>query len=61
LQAGLTQYFEFYNTQRPYQSLSNLMPAEVYYSGIGGGAKIIDRFGKEISSIEDNGATIDSL
>lgn len=61
LQAGLTQYFEFYNTQRPHQSLSNLTPAEVYYSGIGGGAKIVDRFGKEISSIEDNGAAIDSL
>jgi len=61
LQAGLTQYFEFYNTQRPHQSLSNLTPAEVYYSGIGGGAKIVNRFGKEISSIEDNGAAIDSL
>ena len=61
LQAGLTQYFEFYNTQRPHQSLSNLTPAEVYYSGIGGGAKIVDRFGKEISSIEDKGAATDSL
>jgi putative transposase len=61
LQAGLTQYFEFYNIERPHQSLSNLTPAEVYYSGLGGGAKIVDRFGKEISSGEDNGAATISL
>jgi putative transposase len=61
LQAGLNEYFEFYNTQRPHQSLSNLTPAEVYYSGVGGGAKIIDRFGKEISSVGDNGAATISL
>jgi putative transposase len=61
LQAGLTEYFEFYNTERPHQSLSNLTPAEVYYSGVGGGAKIVDRFGKEISSVEDNGAATNSL
>jgi len=61
LQAGLTEYFEFYNTERPHQSLSNLTPAEVYYSGVGGGAKIIDRFGKEISSVEDHGAATLSL
>ena len=61
LQAGLTEYFEFYNTERPHQSLSNLTPAEVYYSGVGGGAKIVDRFGKEISSVEDNSTATNSL
>jgi hypothetical protein len=49
------------SVKRPHQSLSNLMIDEVYYSGIGDGSKIIDRFGREISSSEDNGAGIDSL
>jgi hypothetical protein len=41
------------------QLLPNLTPAEVYYSG--GDAKIIDRFGKETSCVEDNGTATISL
>jgi putative transposase len=44
LQMGLTNYFEFYNTERPHQSLGNLTPIEVYQTGSGGGARIVDKF-----------------
>jgi putative transposase len=44
LQMGLTEYFEFYNTERPHQSLDNLTPAVVYLTGSGGGARIVDKF-----------------
>ena len=44
LQLGLTEYFEFYNTERPHQSLGNLTPIQVYQTGSGGGAKIVDKF-----------------
>lgn len=30
---GLANYFEFYNYQRPHQSLANRTPAEVYFAG----------------------------
>jgi len=30
LQLGLTDYFDFYNTERPHQSLGNLTPIQVY-------------------------------
>lgn len=33
LRLGLSRYFNFYNTQRPHQSLGNLTPSEVYFSG----------------------------
>jgi putative transposase len=42
---GLTEYFAFYNGERPHQSLGNRTPDAVYYSGEGGGASIVDRFG----------------
>ena len=45
LMLGLTQYFAFYNSERPHQSLGNRTPHEVYVSGQGGGAKIMDKFG----------------
>ncbi len=44
LMAGLTDYFAFYNDERPHQSLSNLTPDQVYASGQGGGARIVDKF-----------------
>jgi putative transposase len=44
LQLGLTEYFEFYNTERPHQSLGDLTPIQVYRTGSGGGAKIVDKF-----------------
>ena len=28
---GLTQYFQFYNHERPHQALENQTPAEVYF------------------------------
>ena len=44
LQLGLTEYFEFYNTERPHQSLGNLTPIQVYQTASGGGARIVDKF-----------------
>ena len=44
LQLGLTEYFDFYNTERPHQSLGNLTPIQVYQTGSGGGARIVDKF-----------------
>jgi putative transposase len=34
LQKGLQDYFQFYNYERPHQSLNYRVPAEVYYGGI---------------------------
>jgi putative transposase len=45
LTVGLAQYFTFYNSERPHQSLGYKTPAEVYRSGSGGGALIVDRYG----------------
>jgi putative transposase len=42
---GLTQYFQFYNQERWHQSLGYKTPDEVYQTAIGGGAKIVDKFG----------------
>jgi len=44
---GLTDYFAFYNGERPHQSLSNQTPDKVYSTGEGGGAEIVDRFSGE--------------
>lgn len=45
---GLTEYFEFYNHERPHQSLSYKTPAMVYKSGEDGGARIVDKFNKAL-------------
>ena len=45
LMVGLTEYFVFYNGERPHQSLANKTPDVVYRSAIGGGAMIVDKFG----------------
>jgi putative transposase len=50
LMLGLTEYFVFYNDERPHQSLGNRTPATVYATASGGGARIVDKFSK-------NGAT----
>ncbi len=42
---GLTEYFAFYNGERPHQSLGQQTPDVVYRSAIGGGAMIVDKFG----------------
>jgi putative transposase len=44
LQLGLTEYFDFYNTERPHQSLGDLTPIQVYQTASGGGARIVDKF-----------------
>ena len=41
---GLTEYFVFYNSERPHQALGQKTPDIVYQSGIGGGAMIVDKF-----------------
>jgi putative transposase len=46
LQQGLTDYFVFYNTERQHQSLNYVTPDEVYRTASGGGARIVDLFGK---------------
>lgn len=47
LQIGLTEYFEFYNTQRSHQSLSYHTPDQVYQTASGGGAHIVDKFSEK--------------
>ena len=42
---GLTEYFTFYNDERPHQGLDDRTPEAVHRSGEGGGASIVDRFG----------------
>jgi putative transposase len=60
LMIGLTEYFVFYNGERPHQSLGNLTPNTVYATASGGGAKIVDKFSKNgaaPSSCEKDGHT----
>jgi putative transposase len=45
LTLGLTEYFAFYNGERPHQSLGQKTPDVVYRSAVGGGAMIVDKFG----------------
>jgi putative transposase len=44
LTLGLTEYFAFYNTERPHQSLGYKTPDTVYLTALGGGALIVDKF-----------------
>ena len=46
LQRGLTDYFVFYNTERIHQALHSVTPDAVYRTASGGGATIVDQFGK---------------
>jgi len=45
LLVGLTNYFGFYNAERSHQSLGYRTPDEVYRTAVGGGARIVDKFG----------------
>lgn len=47
LKEGLKKYFNFYNLERPHQSLGNLTPDVVYRTAIGGGAMIVDKYPSE--------------
>lgn len=42
---GLTQYFTFYNDERPHQGLNNLTPSAIYASGRSGEAMIVANYG----------------
>ncbi len=60
LMIGLTEYFVFYNGERPHQSLGNRTPAAVYATATGGGARIVDKFSKNEAascSCEKDGQT----
>jgi len=45
LTLGLTEYFSYYNGERPHQSLAYKVPNAVYRTAEGGGAIVIDKFG----------------
>ncbi len=51
LTAGLTQYFAFYNNERPHQSLGNVTPEMVYRTAIGGGAMIVDKYPRAVDEL----------
>ena len=44
LTAGLKEYFDFYNNERPHQSLGYKTPDVVYRTVRGGGAVIVDKY-----------------
>jgi putative transposase len=48
LQLGLNEYFVFYNSERPHQSLGQTAPDVVYRTAVGGGAAIIDKFPRAV-------------
>jgi putative transposase len=50
---GLTEYFAFYNDERPHQALNNRTPGDVHRRGRGGGAAIVDGF-KDIDTIRES-------
>jgi len=50
LRFGLAEYFRFYNSERPHQSLGQKTPNAVYRTAIGGGAKIVDKFGGSVKA-----------
>jgi putative transposase len=59
LMVGLTEYFAFYNGERPHQALGNQCPDVVYRTAIGGGAVIVDKFGRsaKVETPEEQHAT----
>ena len=50
---GLTEYFVFYNTKRPHQSLGYSTPDAVYLEASWGGAVIVDKFATQKNSYQD--------
>ena len=62
LMIGLTEYFAFYNGQRPHQSLGQQTPDVVYRSAVGGGAIIVDKFGGAVEGtpVERSGTGVPS-
>ncbi len=58
LQLGLTEYFEFYNTERPHQSQGNRTPIQVYRTASGGGARIVDKFVERKTTLKTGAAPV---
>ena len=52
LTLGLTEYFAFYNSERPHQSLGYETPDRVYRTAVGGGALIVDKYGDDGDAAE---------
>ncbi len=48
LTVGLAEYFTFYNSERPHQSLGHKTPDVVYRTAMGGGAVIVDKYPREV-------------
>lgn len=48
LMVGLTAYMRFYNNERVHQALRYGTPDQVYQTGVGGGAMILDKFGDAV-------------
>jgi len=44
LTVGLKEYFDFYNNERPHQSLGHKTPDIVYRTATGGGAVIVEKY-----------------
>ena len=57
---GLANYFMFYNAERKNQSLGYQTPETVYGAGVGGGAKLVNKFGAELpdSKIQEKKSTV---
>ena len=51
LTEGLERYFLFYNAERRHQSLGYRVPNEVYLTGEGGGACIVDKFSESTTIV----------
>ena len=50
---GLAEYFVFYNGDRYHQALGYKTPNQVYLTGEGGGAKIVDYYSNKQDSSEE--------
>ncbi len=57
---GLKKYFDLYNEERPHQVLSDRTPQEVYESGQGGGALILQKYPGRFKQEVDYWATLHS-
>ncbi len=53
LRIGLEEYFAFYNTERPHQSLGQRTPEAVYRTAAGGGALIVDKFPRVVEAMTE--------
>ena len=59
LRIGLKEYFDFYNTERPHQSLGQRTPETVYRTALGGGALIVEKFPRVVEERLETSAKTD--